>query len=423
MKPSTWVLIILFTGLVLRVLWWGYAQPVPVSDFETYHRLAVSLFEHQQLGDPQPTAYRLPGFPIFLAAMMMISPSVEWLSLANVFLSTLLIFLVYRLAFLLTGETQVSLLAAAICALNPTFIFYSPVLASEHLYVALLLSSLLLLLVDPLQKSGIRMWRFILAGILYGAAILTRGDGLSYLPLIMIVAYFSVKVSPHRYYPVLVFILSFVIIVFSWLVRNRILIGPGAGFSTESGVNFYYAHNDYKYGFHPLVGTALDGLNELERHQHGYQLGFEYLTNAPVFKITRDIAWGTVRLFLAPGIYSVFWSTRLPREGDGADYPAKNLSGIIWFYLLTLTYYILFLDALLSCFLISRYPPKTWLVLFGIVVLNWIGFSWIFWSTSRYRYVAEVVFCILGSMLINNVAKHIAPYLKSTKFTLASHFI
>ncbi len=107
--------IILLLGFAAWVLWWAYAEPVPVSDYETYRLLAEGLLQHRQLGIPNPSANRLPGYPVFLALMMLISNSAAWLSFINVIFSTLLIYLVYKLALHLTSEKILPIIAASFC--------------------------------------------------------------------------------------------------------------------------------------------------------------------------------------------------------------------------------------------------------------------------------------------------------------------
>jgi hypothetical protein len=58
----------------------------------------------------------------------------------------------------------------------------------------------------------------------------------------------------------------------------------------------------------------------------------------------------------------------------------------------------LLLAAFLSVFFLRHYAPRVWLFLYGVVLMNWIGYALIFWAKARYRYVSEVVFCILAAL-------------------------
>jgi len=47
------------------------------------------------------------------------------------------------------------------------------------------------------------------------------------------------------------------------------------------------------------------------------------------------------------------------------------------------------------------YPPRASVVLYGIVLMSWLGFCWIFWAEPRYRYVPEVTFCVLTALAVH----------------------
>ncbi|MFQ5962764.1 MAG: ArnT family glycosyltransferase [Candidatus Scalinduaceae bacterium] len=402
-----WIILIILFGFAARVLWWAYAEPVPVSDSEEYLRLAEGLLKQGQLGIPNPSAFRLPGYPVFLAITMWISNSIAWLSFVNVILSTFLIYIVWRLVLYLTSEKLLSILAALICAFNPTFVFLSPVLVSEHLYVIFLFSAFLVLCDNRVNLSTRRTVRLVLSGVLFGTAALTRGEAIFFLPVLLVMIYFNFSHNAHRYLSVFLVLLAFGVTIAPWYIRNHYLVGAGSGLSTTGGINFYYAHNENRYGWHTLKGTVFDGKNEVQQQELGYQLGLEYLTNASLLRIAKDIAKGTYKLFFTSDTYSVAWSTRLPRLEQGTPWPSKELKGTYWFYKLTLTYFALFLAASLSFLFLCRYTFRMWVFLYGIVMMNWIGYALIFWGKTRYRYVSEVVFCILAALLIFEIIKYL----------------
>ncbi len=407
------LLFIILSGFTLRIIWWAYAQPVPVSDFETYRLLAQGILEHGQFGVPAPTAYRLPGYPSFLALLIAINESTAWLGFVSVILSTALIYFVYQLAFQLTLERPISGIASLICSLNPTFIFFSPVLASEHLSILLLVSVFLVLILEKSKQPSLRAGRLILAGLLFGAAVLTRADNLFYLPVVLGASYLSLKEVSGKKTLVLIPLLSFTMVIAPWYIRNYHVIGPGSGLSTSGGVNFYYAHNGNHYGWHSIEGSLLEEKNEAEQQKILYRLGFEYLARADIFDILKDLALGTAQLYLYPGTYSVHWSTRLPNIEPDMPFPAKSLSGIQPLKWVTLLYLPILLLSILSWIFFKKYLFKTWFCLYGLVFMNWVGYAWIFWGKARYRFVSEVAFCILASFIVHYLLKkHVLPMIR-----------
>lgn len=391
------ILIVTLVGLVLRLAWWWHAHPDPVSDFEYYRLMAAGLLDHHELGYPKVSAARVPAYPAFLAAAMLVSRSAAWLGLVNVLLSALLVPVVARLARVLGLADSAALGAAAIVALDPTFVFFSPVLASEHLFIVFLLWSFV-------EAIGATTGRgFALAGVVFGAAMLTRPDALFYTPVLAGVAW--LRSGRARPVAPAVLLLSAALIVTPWYVRNRIVMGPGAGLSTVGGRNFYYAHNDRRYGWHPLAGTPLEGLDEVAMQTRGYELGFEYLAHAGPRRIASDIREGTVRLY-SPSAYpfALHWSTLT--AGSNPDNSTPNalhenatLQGLAGLYRWLLW------GAGLSLLVVRRTPPLASFVLYGLLAMNWIGHCWIFWADPRFRYVAEVVFCLLTALVVHAVVR------------------
>jgi len=378
-------------GLGLRVLWWWYAQPDPVSDFEYTRRLAETVMTHHQYGFPGSAGGRVPAYPLFLAALMTISRSVAWLSLASVVLASALVPLMARFAASLGLGRSASLGVALVGAVNPGFVFFSPVLATEHLFILLLVLALTIVVhprvTTPLASNG----RIAVGGFVFGLAALARVDALFYLPVLALAVWWRTR----RVVAVAVLVAALAAALAPWFIRNRIVIGPGAGLSTTGGPNFYYAHNDRAYGWHPLKGTPLEGLSQLDMHRRGYELGFEYLSRASLRQIAGDIWTGTTRLYgPAASSYGLYWSTRQagPTPDDFQTKPLAGLSILQW---LADAYVLLLSGAILSLVFLHAWPLRAAALSYGIVVLNWIAHCWIFWADPRFRLTAEVVFCVL----------------------------
>jgi 4-amino-4-deoxy-L-arabinose transferase-like glycosyltransferase len=399
----------------LRILWWAYAKPVPVSDFEEYRLLAEGLLKNSRFGILKPSAYLFPGYPFFLAFIITIHPSVEWLSLVNVILSTLMTYILYKLSLSLTSNTSLSLVAALIYAINPTFILFSPVLASEHLYSVLLFSAFLILGRDQTKISSHPIRKYLLSGILFGLAILTRGEGVFFLPIFLGMSYSSTTKNGNRYMAVLITLIAIVLVIAPWYMRNYYIVGPGSGLSTSSGLNFYYAHNENQYGGHSLKGTDFEDMDEVQRQKFGYKLGFEYLTTANLQKIAKDISVGTSNLYFSTDYYALYWSTRIPSLESDTPNPSKQLKGIYEIQKVLQMYFFLALSAILSLLFVRHYPLKVCFFLFGIVIMNWIGYAWIFWAKARYRYTSEIVFCVLSALFFYEIINYFQHHLITPK--------
>jgi hypothetical protein len=388
-------------GLTLRLAWWWHARPDPVSDFEYLRRLAEGLLDHQQYGYPRLEGGKVPAYPIVLAGLMLISRSIAWLSLVTALMATSLVPLVGVLARRLGLGAGVAAAASFICALNPTFVLFSPVLATEHLFGAALVGALVVLIGPRVNApaAGLTMRRCAAAGGLFGLAALSRVDALFYLPVFAGLLW---KLAPRRLAGLGVMLVCAGLVLAPWYVRNRVVIGPGAGLSTAGGATFNHGHHDGPYGWRSLAGTPLEGLHQLELHRRGYELGFEYLKRAGVRGIARDVAIATSRQYSPlSSPFALRWSTRragaTPDEFSGK--PVAGVRGIEW---LSAGFYAALLGAAMaSVFLLVRMPPTAAFVLYGTVFLNWIGHCWIFLGEPRYRFVAEIVFCVLAAAVVH----------------------
>ena len=395
-SPRTQMALILLLALGLRLGWALYARPVPLSDYLEYRNLAAAILDHGAYGYPQPTAFRLPAYPLLLALFMLVGRSDLWLSLVNVLLSTAMCLAAAALARrLFPGRAGVGRLAALACALNPAFVFYSPLLASEHLFVLLMTAVLLLGLGESAGRP-----RTVLAGLVWGAAALTRGEALFYAPVVLgLFAWRGRRQGGWRAGVVTagVVLLAAGGVIGPWWLRNRLVIGPGAGLATNSGMTFYEGHNPYHYGYRgDYKRPPFRDLGKLERQRLAWRLGLRYIREHPA-GLLHSIWQGTWRLW-RPSRLPVYLSTRAPPRPGDQTYPAKPLAGLRLFEALCLGGYVLLvLLALWSLRGWRRWPRTTLWLVGGVVFCNWLGYAVVFWGMSRYRFFVELILCLVAA--------------------------
>lgn len=387
------VLTLMVVNLLIGAVWMARTQPQPFSDYYVYYKFAAGMLDEHQFGYPSPTARRLPGYPALLAVLMLISRSYVWLAICNLVLNTALLPIVHRLTLsMFSGNRRLALVTAILCALNPTFLYFSPIIASEHAFVLLIFSTLLVLYSTRLQTRT----RMILSGALLGLAVLTRGDGAFYTPVVLFVAWMTIQKDRARKIGHAAILLATVLLVtLPWAVRNRIVIGPGAGLSTVSGVNFYYGHNPDQYGYHSLRGSAVRIDNEGERQREWFRRGMNYLRSNPS-RLFDDIAKGTNQLLVMTSTYAVRAAlvVRSNIQPEGVSHRKKipwgSMPLVTWFYR------AMAVLAAVALFFVRRMGWRTSMVLYGMVLMNWVCYAVVFWGKPRFRYTAEVVMCILA---------------------------
>jgi hypothetical protein len=174
-------------------------------------------------------------------------------------------------------------------------------------------------------------------------------------------------------------------------------MGPGVGLSTTGGVNFYFGHNSTSYGYHDLTDTPIASGGEVERQRRGYRRGMAYLSYRPS-RLLADIGAGTPKLLWDGGIYALraaLTKSDVTAERTGVirkAFPPGSRQLATWFYR------ALLLLALAGLYFIRRIRRESWVLLCGIVVMNWVCYSVVFWSKPRFRFTAEVAMCVLASL-------------------------
>jgi 4-amino-4-deoxy-L-arabinose transferase-like glycosyltransferase len=218
----------------------GKTYPIIESDSAEYLLLAENLLQHGVFSlspsSPfEPETFRVPGYPLFVAAVVATFGSLDALIILQILLLAGCAFLVFLLADIVSSSRAVAYLAAGLFALSPNTPLFGVMVLSEPFFVFLfLLSTYLLLSVAPHYEKRVA-W----AGALLGAAALVRTVAI-YLPIFSIAATLVFRRWKSR--PLLLatlFLGFFVFVVFPWVARNKAVSGEW-GVSSTTAVNFYY---------------------------------------------------------------------------------------------------------------------------------------------------------------------------------------
>lgn len=243
--------------------------------------------------DPQYglyTSFRAPLYPTFLAIVYFIFGQefsrFFYARLAQaIFLGAPLAPLTYLVAKQITfhfplskdmenRKWKVEELSAWIVACYPMLLVYPLGLGTENPFFILLLCSFYFLLKSINQPS---IFQFLLAGIFLGLTSLTRSV---ILPFAGVAILYLVYIHRKQ---VLLALLSFVIVIAPWIIRNSLLHGKLTGIETSMGYNLYL-------GYHPLgngsfiFGPSLDLLtimDDSERDEIGTQKALEFIQDQP----------------------------------------------------------------------------------------------------------------------------------------------
>jgi 4-amino-4-deoxy-L-arabinose transferase-like glycosyltransferase len=233
-------------------------------------------------GSDVPTAFWDALYPLFLAGIYAIAGhSVPAVRAVQALLGAGAVGLTYVVGARLGGRTA-GLLAAAISALYPFFIYYSGQLLTETLFMTLILSVFGAAL--ALERFGGNWWALAL-GALSGLAALCRAEAFPFgLALIAWTACRAGATREGRILVAAIAVAALAAVMAPWVIRNQRTFGAPILTTTKAGYNLY------KY-YHPqmtadqTVRTVpfpdLDGLSEPQREAVMRTEGLRFMAQDP----------------------------------------------------------------------------------------------------------------------------------------------
>ncbi|MBV8949925.1 MAG: glycosyltransferase family 39 protein [Actinobacteria bacterium] len=181
------------------------------------------------------TAFRPPLYSAFLAVVIKtFDGSRETFQIAGCFVGTATVVLIGLLGRRVGGNT-VGLCAAAFAAVSPALVGFDASVMTETIYVPLVTAALLALYAAIDRPTA---GRWLLVGALIGACILTRGDALLLLPLLVVPGTIVASRTEARRRYLLCLgaaALGAAVVVVPWVLRNDARVGVPTLATLDSG--------------------------------------------------------------------------------------------------------------------------------------------------------------------------------------------
>jgi 4-amino-4-deoxy-L-arabinose transferase-like glycosyltransferase len=186
-------------------------------------------------GPFEPTAARAPLYPLLIASLWWSeAPPVLEVQVAQVLFGTVVVLLTYSLALRLLSQ-RAAIVAGFLIAFSPLSCCFVANIMSETLFTFLLI-------------SGVWLWarqEGLAAGVLFGAAALTRPI---VLPFIVLIALSGVTLKFNRRTHVMI-VLGAVLLVAPWTIRNFVALHMLIPIQTQGwGSNLLFGTIDVPYG-------------------------------------------------------------------------------------------------------------------------------------------------------------------------------
>lgn len=234
----------------------------------------------------------------FFAVFFLLGHHLLWPRLGQALVSTATVWMLGRMTRELTGSSRAQSLALAVSAIYPFFIYYSGMLMSETLYLALVVAGLWWLC-QCLSDRGRVLWRAGACGLALGLAALCRAEGAPIAVLIWIAAGAAAWAGrwPWKNWALAVLCWSLPLTLWCW--RNQAATGHFV-MDTHGGITMLHGtllleqnERDTAYAQKALEGMEFyqkaQSLGEYERNQVYMSESFRFMRENPRLVLSQ---WG-----------------------------------------------------------------------------------------------------------------------------------
>ncbi|MCB8980360.1 MAG: glycosyltransferase family 39 protein [Ardenticatenaceae bacterium] len=390
MKSHKAVLIVIGIAFIIRLSIALYSPGNPHEDFASYYNLAVNLTEGSGFsGTSGPTAFRAPGYPLFLSLFFYIfGTSLFVARMANVLLSTIVVlgtYLVSREAF----SENIALISATIVAFTPSLILYTPILASENLATPLLLISIWLII---LGWERTKLSYFFLAGVSMSIATLTRPGFLMFPCVIAIYMAFRKLQLALIFRYLSAFAIGLLLTLSPWVIRNYLVFGQFIPVATNGGFNLAIGFNQYSTG--EYIGNVTETVLGKEYDWAAYRLKDSNLTEPDIDQALKTAALEFIKenpvraitLSLPKLLY--FYGDDVSGVYHNIAFPSRPTPNWLWKtsrWIAQLYYLIVLVLASSTLFLYKRinlYPHAVFIL---AVIAYWTFLHMVFFGGDRFH--------------------------------------
>lgn len=237
--------LVLAIGVYLRIHVAHVGREIIPGDETTYHYAALDIIKYHTLtreisGDMYggrtpvvPTSWLSPGYPIFIAAVYLLSGvSTKAVLTAHVAMSVLWLFLILKLLDVVGVNRPGKLVSLSFVAVYPGFLYNTDRLLTEQLFVFLFTLYVYLFLKGWKQQ---RLALIVASGVVLACAGHVRAQAMPFLLLSMLwLAIYGQGTVRQKSRAVLGFTLPLLVLFLPWCIRNYLDFGHFILF-TEAG--------------------------------------------------------------------------------------------------------------------------------------------------------------------------------------------
>jgi hypothetical protein len=383
--------LIAFVALSVRVAFvLAHTEYRALGYDSTYFNLGWRVFEPRSR-----RAFYPPGFNALLGAASWLGlRSRLWHHFVTCGIGTTTVVLLGFLGRRFGGPT-LGLLVAALAALYPMLFGADATLMSESLYLALVVTTLLLAL---RARERPTLARFALLGLGIALASATRGEGLLLLPLLALPLALGIRGqrAVQRLARLGATVLIVIVVLAPWVIRNYVVVDALVPLSMNSSAVFAGANCDGTYagdhrgfwrvecltGRYTRAERAGVGFDEVAANNRARDAGLRYARA----HATELPALAVVRILRTWGLYSPFGQMRFEEKIEQRNFSWQFLGWLELLMLLPLS--------VLGVQQLRRRRIAVWPLL-SVVALVTVT-SALTYGNGRFRIAAEPALLVLG---------------------------
>ncbi len=325
--------VILLVAFMLRLLWALIVSIHPVADSVTYHELARNILSGRgyAFDGGGLTAYWPVGASSTYALLYQLF-GLSFLPVVcfNIIIGVIIVWLTYAISLRDLGP-RVAVLAAWLVAIWPILIQYTTILASELLFIFLVLSALYFWG----NRRIPNILRAVLWGVLVCGATYARPTALPLLLILPVLQWLAQRDLRAALVSLLVATVSASILFSPWVYRNYQVFGGFVLVATNSGANLWMGNNPESTGaYMPLPEKDFE--NEIAMDEYFKKLAVDFIKENPLTYI--KLALRRTVITYKNETIGVEWNKTMleQRFGKPVLLPLKLVSTAYWLAMLIL---------------------------------------------------------------------------------------
>jgi 4-amino-4-deoxy-L-arabinose transferase-like glycosyltransferase len=231
-------------AVALRFAYVAFMTGPSPLDTDAYLAIAQNLVSGHgfALADGSLTAYRPPGYPVFIAAIQFVTGHTAAVLWIQSFLQAGVVFVAAWLARAIIGDLF-ALAAATIVAVDPYLVGICGMYMTECLFTVMVALSFALVIWAMRSASP---HKYLLAGLGAGAASATRPEFMVFIPAAIAVAVFW-GFRRSKMLCLAVFVVASMVLPSVWAARNNRVFGEWIFATTHGGYTHRLAYNEVFY--------------------------------------------------------------------------------------------------------------------------------------------------------------------------------